>query len=109
VFGMGLLGPDSVHVASGYLGAADLRRLQDAGAVGDVLGRFLRLDGAIALPTIDRRTVGLPIDDLGRKAVTVGVVAGPGKGPIALAAIRAGCLRHLVTDEATAGWLLSHG
>jgi deoxyribonucleoside regulator len=108
VFGMGLLGPDSVHVASGYLGAADLRRLQDAGAVGDVLGRFLRLDGAIALPAVDRRTVGLPIEDLARKALTVGVVAGPGKGPIALAAIRAGCLGRLVTDEATATWLLSH-
>ena len=109
VFGMGLLGPDSVHVASGYLDASDLRRLQRAGAVGDVLGRFLTVEGAIALPALDRRTVGLPIDELGRKPLTVGVAAGPGKGPIALAAIRAGCLRSLVTDEATAGWLLSHG
>ena len=45
VFGMGILGPDSVHVASGYLDANDLRRLQRAGAVGDVLGRFLTVDG----------------------------------------------------------------
>ncbi len=109
VFGMGLLGPDSVHVASGYLSAADLRHLQRAGAVGDVLGRFLTLDGTIALPALDRRTVGLPTDELGRKTLTVGVASGPGKGPIALAALHAGCLRHLVTDEATAGWVLSHG
>ncbi len=41
VFGMGVLGPESVHVASGYLDDADLADLQRAGAVGDVLGRFL--------------------------------------------------------------------
>jgi deoxyribonucleoside regulator len=109
VFGMGVLGPDSVHVASGYLDANDLRRLQRAGAVGDVLGRFLTVDGTIALPALDRRTVGLPIDELAAKALTVGVAAGPGRAPIALAALRAGCIRHLVTDEATAEWLLSHG
>jgi deoxyribonucleoside regulator len=109
VFGMGVLGPDSVHVASGYLDANDLRRLQRAGAVGDVLGRFLTVDGTIALPALDRRTVGLPVDELGAKPLTVGVAAGPGRGPIALAALHAGCLRHLVTDEATAEWLVSHG
>jgi deoxyribonucleoside regulator len=109
VFGMGLLGPDSVHVASGYLDAADLAKLQRAGAVGDVLGRFLTLEGRIALPALDERTVGLPLEELRSKALTVGVAAGPGKGPIVLAALRTGCLRHLVTDQATAEWVLAHG
>lgn len=109
VFGMGVLGPDSVHVASGYLDDADLARLERAGAVGDVLGRFLSLDGRIALPALDERTVGLPIEDLRAKSLTVGVAAGPGRGPVALAALRSGCVRHFVTDEATAGWVLDHG
>ena len=109
IFGMGLLGPGSVHVASGYLDGVDLATLQRAGAVGDVLGRFLTLAGQIALPALDERTVGLPLDGLGSKALTVGVAAGPGKGPIVLAALRARCLRHLVTDEATAEWVLAHG
>jgi deoxyribonucleoside regulator len=77
--------------------------------VGDVLGRFLTLDGRIALPAIDKRTVGLPLDDLAAKPLTVGVAAGPGRGPIALAALRAGLLRTLVTDETTADWVLTHG
>ena len=106
---MGVLGPESVHVASGYLDDADLAELTRAGAVGDVLGRFLTLDGRIALPAIDERTVGLPLDDLGVKPLTVGVAAGPGRGPIALAALRAACLRTLVTDEMTADWVLAHG
>ena len=108
VFSMGVMGPDSVHVASGYLGDADLAALADAGAVGDVLGRFLSLDGRVALPSLDRRTIGLPLEELGAKALTVGLTAGAGRGPIALAALRAGCVTVLVADEATAAWVLDH-
>jgi deoxyribonucleoside regulator len=109
VFGMGVLGPDSAHVASGYLDEADVAALERAGAVGDVLGRFLALDGRIALPALDERTVGLPLDDLRAKPLTVGLAAGAGRGPIALAVLRAGLLRVLVADEATADWVLAHG
>jgi deoxyribonucleoside regulator len=108
VFGMGVLGPDSVHVASGYLSDEDLAALTEAGAVGDVLGRFLSLDGHIALPSLDRRTIGLPLEELRDKALTVGVAAGPGRAPIALAALRIGCVNLMVTDEATAVWVLDH-
>jgi deoxyribonucleoside regulator len=108
IFGMGVLGPDSVHIASGYLSAADVDELEAAGAVGDVLGRFITLDGAIALPSLDRRTIGLPLEDLRDKTTTVGVAAGPGKGPIALAALCSGCVNFMVTDEDTATWVLGH-
>jgi deoxyribonucleoside regulator len=109
VFGMGVLGPDSAHVASGYLDDADIAALTAAGAVGDVLGRFLALDGSIALPGLDERTVGLPLADLWTKPLTVGLAAGAGRGPVALAVLRAGLLKALVADEATAAWVLAHG
>ena len=102
------MGPDSVHVASGYLGDAELAALAAAGAVGDVLGRFLARDGRIALPSLDRRTVGLPLEELRSKALRVGVAAGSGRGPIALAALRAGYVNVLVADEPTAEWVLDH-
>jgi deoxyribonucleoside regulator len=108
VFGMGVLGLDSVHVASGYLGNADVDELAAAGAVGDVLGRFITLEGRIALPSLDERTIGLPLEDLRQKEATVGVAAGPGKGPIGLAALRSGCVHFMVTDEDTAVWALDH-
>jgi deoxyribonucleoside regulator len=95
-------------VASGYLGDADLAALADAGAVGDVLGRFLALDGRVALPSLDRRTIGLPVEELRTKALTLGLAAGAGRGPIALAALRAGCISVLVADEPTAAWVLDH-
>ncbi len=109
VFSLGVLGPESVLVESGFVTPADLDRLRAAGAVGDVLGRYLSTDGDLALPELDERTVGLPLDALRDKAHSIGVAAGSGRGPIALAAIRRGILTTLVTDEATANWLVRHG
>ncbi len=108
IFGLGVLGPDSVHVASGYLGPVELEALQAAGAVGDVLGRFLAPDGSIALPAVDERTIGLPLGELRSKPLAVGLAAGAGRGPIALAALRTGCVNLIVADEATAAWVLDH-
>jgi deoxyribonucleoside regulator len=109
VFGMGVMGPESVHVASGYLDQRELKALGRAGAVGDVLGRFITIDGETALPRLDERTVGMPLTELRSKQVTVGLAAGPGRGPIALAALRASCMKTFVTDEATAEWVMSNG
>jgi deoxyribonucleoside regulator len=109
VFGLGILTRDSVLVGSGYLADQDLVDLQAAGAVGDVVGRFLTIDGALALPDLDERTVGLPLRELADKQVSLGLAAGTGRGPITLASLRAGCLNVLVTDAATADWVLEHG
>jgi deoxyribonucleoside regulator len=109
VFSLGVPTPESVLAESGFVVDADRARLRAAGAVGDVLGRFLAGDGRIALPDLDERTVGLPLADLAAKPHAVGLAAGMDRGPIALAAIRAGCLNVLVTDEETARWLVDHG
>ncbi len=109
VFSLGILSQESVLVESGQLTDQDLAELRRAGAVGDVVGRFLRPDGAIASPDLDDRTIGIPLADLGMGRVSMGLAAGPGRGPIALASLRAGCLSVLVTDAATAAWVLSEG
>jgi len=109
IFGLGVLAPDSVHVASGYLGEAELAALSEAGAVGDVLGRFLSRDGRIAMAALDARTVGLPLEELHAKDLAVALVAGSGRGPITLAALRARCLNVLVADAPIADWVLRHG
>lgn len=109
VFSLGILGAESVLVESGFVTPSDLERLRKAGAVGDVLGRFLTIDGELALPELDDRTVGLPLDALRDNVRSVGVAPGPGRGPITLAALRRGILSGLVTDESTADWLVRHG
>ncbi len=109
VFGLGILTPDSVLVGSGYLTEQDLADLGAAGAVGDVIGRFLDVTGSIALPELDERTVGLSLDELARDRISIGLAAGAGRGPIALAALRARCVNVVVVDSATAEWVLAHG
>ena len=109
IFGMGVLGADCAHVTSGCIDAGEVAALAAAGGVGDVLGRFLTVDGAIAMPALDERTVGMPLADLRTKPLSIGVVAGAGRGPIALGALRAGCVKVLVADEATAAWVLARG
>jgi deoxyribonucleoside regulator len=109
VFGLGIPARDSPHLASGFVDEDEQARLRAKGAVGDVIGRFLDADGDIAWPKLDRRTVGLPLDQLARKPFRMGVAAGAGRGPIALAAIRAGVVNVLACDDPTAEWVLAHG
>jgi len=70
--------------------------------VGDVLGRFIDRDGRIADEALDRRTVGLSLEEAAKKSVSIGVACGPRKHAVVLAALRARLLNVLVTDEATA-------
>ena len=105
-FGMGAMA-DSVLASSGYVSDADIARLVAAGAVGDILGRFLDAQGRIVDPALDARTLGLRPESLGQRRHALGVVSGPAKHAIALAALRARLVTVLVTDEATARHLLS--
>jgi deoxyribonucleoside regulator len=109
IFGLGIVGRQSVLVESGSLSDEDVANLAEAGAVGDVIGRFLTQDGRIASQSLDDRTIGLPVVDLTRKSLALGLAAGAGRGPIALAALRAKCVNVLAADEGTADWVLEHG
>ncbi len=105
-FSMGGVSEDSVLHAQGYLTAADMAQLRAHGAVGDILGRFVTADGAIADPALDARTLGLRLDRLRDKPHTLALVAGAEKQAVARAALRAGYVTVLVTDDATARALL---
>ncbi|WP_343718091.1 sugar-binding domain-containing protein, partial [Inquilinus sp.] len=106
-FGMGPMASRSVHVESGYLDAGGIAALQRAGAVGDVLGRFLDAEGRIVSPELDARTIGLRPEALREKTHSIGVAAGAQKAGIARACLAAGFVNVLVTDAATAAQLLS--
>lgn len=107
IFGMGGM-EDSVLAASGYLTGAEIARLGTAGAVGDVLGRFLDGHGRVVDPALDARTLGMRPETLATRRHAVGVVSGAAKQAIALAALRARLVTVLITDESTAHTLLSH-
>ena len=109
IFGLGIPAADSPHLESGFVSGDEQARLRAIGAVGDIIGRFVDSEGRIAWPILDERSVGLPLDDLRVKPLSMGLAAGAGRGPIALAAIRGGYINVLATDDATAAWVLAHG
>ncbi|QND54687.1 sugar-binding transcriptional regulator (plasmid) [Phyllobacterium sp. 628] len=105
-FGMGGINHQSVHLSNGYLEEADIDRLKDAGAVGDILGRFVGTDGQIIDEAINARTVGMKLDHLRDKQLSIGVAAGEDKHAVAAAALKAGYISVIITDEDTAQYAL---
>ncbi len=105
-FGIGGISGDSVLVESGYLEESDMKNLRAAGAVGDILGRFVDANGQVVDNALDQRTVGLHIEQLRSKQRSIGVAAGEAKSRIALAALKGGYLSVIITDESIAQFAL---
>ena len=99
--------PRSFLVANGLPSEVTAKMLTDAGAIGDVLGRFLDRDGRPIRHPIDARTVGVSIETVARIPLKIMAAAGPHKVEIIRAAARAGLIDTLVTDDVTADLLIA--
>ena len=106
LYSAGVADTSSVHVDSGYLTPDDMRSLVEKGAVGDVIGRYITAEGTIADPELDARTLGLGLDELRDAAMSILVIGGEAKHPVAHAIVQHGLCSVLVTDEHTARSLL---
>jgi len=86
-------------------------RLAARGAVGDVAGHLVRLDGSFVQDEWERRTISIPIETLRRVPRVVGIAAGSNKVETIVAGARTGLLHLLITDEPTARprWRSSRG
>jgi deoxyribonucleoside regulator len=105
-FSLGALSTDSVLVQSGYVEPGEVEELAAKGAVGDILGRFIDAEGRIVDHALDRRTIGLNLDDLAHASRIVGVSAGRAKHRVVAAALRRGYVNVVITDDATASFAL---
>ena len=77
-------------------------RLAGKGAVGDVAGHLVRLDGSFVQDEWERRTISIPIETLRTVPRVVGIAAGSNKVETIIAGARTGLLHLLITDEPTA-------
>jgi DNA-binding transcriptional regulator LsrR (DeoR family) len=84
------------------LGDATEHDLDAAEAVGEVLVAPFDLDGRFVCPALRERVIALDARRLGRLPVAIGVASGDNKVRPILGALRAGIVRTLVTDVATA-------
>lgn len=100
--GIGGTDDNCTMVRSGCLDLDEIARLRAQGAVGDVLGNYVDIDGSLIASPHSERLVGLTIDDLRGIDHVVAVVSGPEKPKAILGVLRAGIVDVLITDEANA-------
>jgi len=106
--GVGALSPGSVVMRSGtILSALDLKLLEEAGAVGDIGLRYMDAGGSPVDLEISERMIGVTLEQFKNIPRVIGVAGGTAKRRVIRAALRGEVLDVLVTDHATAQWLLA--
>jgi DNA-binding transcriptional regulator LsrR (DeoR family) len=92
-------------VRSGCFSVEEIRRLREAGAVGDVLGNYVDVDGGRLESPETGRLVGLGLAEL-HEIETVVVVVSEAEKPLSiLGVLRTGVVDVLVVDEGNARFL----
>lgn len=106
--GIGSLDPSPLLRESGNAITADEETaLRDAGAVGDVFLRYFDERGQLLRTALDRRVIGIEVDDLKKVPRRVGVAGGERKHSAIRAAILGQWINVLVTDHRVAERLLA--
>ncbi|MCI1290524.1 MAG: sugar-binding transcriptional regulator [Lactobacillus sp.] len=90
----------------GYFNEQEIAALQ-ASAVGDINAHFIKADGSLADPELDKRTAAVLLDDLKQKEYSILIAGGPAKLLPIKAALAAGYPNVLITDTKTAKSLLN--
>ena len=101
--------PSSSLLRSGSLSAADIVRLRELGAVGDLLVHPFDASGRFVAPDIAERAVAIDVERLRRIPRVVAVATGRAKVSAIRGALATGVIRILVTDAATAASLVEPG
>jgi DNA-binding transcriptional regulator LsrR (DeoR family) len=85
---------------------SECNELRNAGAVADLCSRVFGEDGRAIESSALRRTVGITVDELRAIPEVVAVAGGSSKVAAIAAVIRSGIVNTLVTDAATAAYLV---
>ena len=96
----------SFLVATGLPREVSPAELIAAGAVGDILGRFLDVDGNEIPHPVNTRAIGVELDKLHSIPTRILAAAGGHKVDIIRAAMKRGLVDTLITDDVTAELLL---
>jgi len=88
------------------LGKAERDLLERTHAVGEICGRFFDHNGAECDTPLKTQSLSIEFDTLRRIPQSIGVVTGQEDALPALAAVRGGLIKSLITDESAAKALL---
>lgn len=105
--GIGCLDPaTSGYAQSGFVSPEELAALVGAGAAGDMAWQIYAQDGVLFPTEINRRVIGLTLDELRQIPTTVAVAQGGDKVRAILGGLRTGVINVLCTDDRTATGIL---
>jgi len=98
---VGIGGPlsDFPYVPTSYYSDADISLLKKERHVGDILSHFLRKDGKLCSPLLDKRVVGISLEQLKKIEQVIAVAGSLRKKEAILAALKGRYINILVTDE----------
>jgi len=103
VVGLGSTNPElSAQFRTGHITYEDAKRLRSEGAVGDICGRYIDIQGNQCHTALSDRMIAVTLEDLKKIPVVVGVASGRMKTDIITGALRGRYIDVLVTDEQAA-------
>lgn len=105
--GIGDLGPEAPLVVDGFISAAELRQLQNAGAVGEIVGWAFDAQGRFIDGLTNDRVASAPLPSR-ETSMVVAIAIGDRKAPGIRAALNRRLVNGLITDERTAEALLAN-
>lgn len=106
--GIGSLEPSTLLQSSGNIFSDDERsKLGKQGAVGDICLRLYDDEGKPIESDLNRRVIGVTLEQLARTDRSVGVAGGPRKYEAIRAALRGRLVNVLITDHVTAERLIA--
>lgn len=109
IFGVGGTIPGAGMLMDGTLQQGTVRELVAAGAVGGISAGFFDATGTPVRTGLADRLIGLTLAELLDVPVRIALAGGPGKHDALVGALRGGYMTVLVTDEASARYLLDDG
>jgi DNA-binding transcriptional regulator LsrR (DeoR family) len=108
VVGIGEVGPKSHLLTSGMITASEFAEIERAGAVGEMLGRFVDAHGRPVAAGINERALAVRLEEIPARQV-VAIAGGRDKPRAIAAALESRLITGLVTDEATAREVVAIG
>ncbi|MEZ4628833.1 MAG: sugar-binding transcriptional regulator [Eubacteriales bacterium] len=108
VVGLGSTRPElSAQFRSGHISMEDAQTLRNEGAVGDICGRYIDIDGHPCETPLMDRIISASLDDLKRIPTVIGVACGEEKKDIITGALKGKYIDVLITDRSAALAILS--
>ncbi|WP_112817615.1 sugar-binding transcriptional regulator [Ensifer sp.] len=104
--GVGELGADAPLCQDGFLSQDEMGQLTRSGAAGEICGWMFDHDGALLAGSFNDRVASVPLPSRDTTSV-IGIAKGRRKHEALRAALKGRVINGIITDEATAAYLLN--